>query len=108
MNTFATFAVVASLLAVAPAYAHGSQHMHHEYIGGGSNDDKVTDRHHDDRTTHVDHERRDRLRMLERELARLLHRDLDSRDSKFVKLEIRRLQTEILKLEHELMTADVS
>jgi hypothetical protein len=123
MKTFTTFAVIASFLAVAPAYAHGShmspaffhdnggsdsEHMHHETIGGGSDVDKVIDRRHDDRTTHVDHERRDRLRMLERELARLLHRDLDGRDTKFVQVEIQRLRFEILKLEHELMIADIS
>ncbi len=70
--------------------------------------DKVTDRRHDDRFRHVDSERRDRVRILERELARLLHRDVDGRNSKFVQLEIRRLRFEILKLEHELMIADVS
>ena len=149
MKTFTTIAVVASFLAVAPAYAHS--HMSTPFQGGngganmgqisrggdggssmgqisqggngthtgnmtdGRHDDrwtrdtdKVTDRRHDDRFRHVDSERRDRVRILERELARLLHRDVDGRNSKFVQLEIRRLRFEILKLEHELMIADVS
>jgi len=165
MKTFTTVAVVASFLAVAPAYAHshmstpfvqggnggssmnqigqggdGGSSMHHISQGGNGTDtgnvtdgrhddrwtrdtgkvtegrhddrwtrdtDKVTDGRHDDRFRHVDSERRDRLRMLERDLARLLHRDLDGRGAKFVKLEIQRLRLEIFRLEHKSMIADV-